>query len=537
MKDLLALLSLANLCLLPAWRSVLYPPFNGYHLESPPGSVNAAAVCLDVLLLTVAFWLISRYVKRNQAQGYLSAGARLAFLFLTIFAFNNLIKILLGAVSVPALSGWIGKPAAAALVAVLAVASLYAIIKWSVQLSKAARKLLLLASPVILLTVFQSASLIVSDSRGPQGDRPEVAEQHVTMDQGAKQRVVWIIFDEFDFRAAFESRPAGLELPELDRLRTESFFAINAFPPAGSTLRSLPALLTGKLVSNSVQRSPDNLAITMADSGQSVDWKSQANIFTDLQVEKQGTALVGWYHPYCRLFASEVGSCFARTHLPDAWPDKHSRSLFTSMANYFVQAALSMPLVREIARYDDAASRLAYEKNHVAVSESLGARAAGDASDPSKSFVFIHLPATHTPYLYSRTTHSFDAAKRTNYFDCLATVDDVLGNIRRQMEQSGTWDDSVLIVSADHWWRTKDWEIEGTWTDEEAAVARAQMDYRIPFIVKTAGVGDKPLVYTPIFNTVLTKDLVLAMRSGSVSTSADIASWVDAHRSIGVSGY
>ena len=44
-------------------------------------------------------------------------------------------------------------------------------------------------------------------------------------------RVVWIIFDEADYRMIFEQRPASLEMPEFDRLREESLSANNAISP------------------------------------------------------------------------------------------------------------------------------------------------------------------------------------------------------------------------------------------------------------------------------------------------------------------
>ena len=56
------------------------------------------------------------------------------------------------------------------------------------------------------------------------------------------RRVVWLVFEELDQRIAFEARPPGLGLPELDRLRRESLYADAARPPAGTTEVVVPAL-------------------------------------------------------------------------------------------------------------------------------------------------------------------------------------------------------------------------------------------------------------------------------------------------------
>ena len=59
-------------------------------------------------------------------------------------------------------------------------------------------------------------------------------------------------------RSRSRTRPAGLELPELDRLRRESLYADAARPPAGTTEVSMPALITGRPVVAVVPVSPND---------------------------------------------------------------------------------------------------------------------------------------------------------------------------------------------------------------------------------------------------------------------------------------
>ena len=58
-------------------------------------------------------------------------------------------------------------------------------------------------------------------------------------------RVVWVIFDELSQAIAFQNRPKGLELPNFDRLRKQSFYATAGEAPGRSTMVSMPALITG----------------------------------------------------------------------------------------------------------------------------------------------------------------------------------------------------------------------------------------------------------------------------------------------------
>jgi hypothetical protein len=44
------------------------------------------------------------------------------------------------------------------------------------------------------------------------------------------------------------------------------------------------------------------------------------------------------------------------------------------------------------------------------------------------------------------------------------------------MEAAGVWDDTIVLVSSDHWWRVDDWQKEHLRTDEERA-AISELDF------------------------------------------------------------
>ena len=541
MKNLITVLSLANLCFLTVWSKVLYPPFNGYHLESPPTGINALAVVFDVLILAAVI-RAGLFLVRRKNEKYLTIAARIIFLFLAITALNSLIKEFIGTISLSAITSLFGKSPAIALLAAIISLTFFSLMKWLRQMTKIAQMFILIAFPFVLLTFFQSAKMIVKDGFAFSGEKESAQSETVGTDEPPKTRVVWIIFDEFDYRAAFASRPQNLKLPELDRLAAQSFFAADAFSPTGATVSSIPSLLTGKIVADAQQKSYDELSVRFADTSEIVDWKTQPTIFSDLKNMNKKTALVGWYHPYCRLFADELTKCTSRSNIPDVPPDKHSTNLAESMRVYFWQFGLTVPLVREfLTKYKDFVPDLIYDRNHIEVTNFLTRKAVETTANPEFSFAFIHLPSTHMPYYFDRFTKNFNIRQKTNYFDSLALVDDTIGNMRRAMEENNVWDNSVLIISADHWWRTINWENEGFWSKEEAAIASADKDFRIPFIVKPINNGENHgenhMIYNHGFNSVLTRDLVSAISRGEVSTSREIALWLDRHRSIGRSGY
>jgi arylsulfatase A-like enzyme len=127
----------------------------------------------------------------------------------------------------------------------------------------------------------------------------------------------------------------------------------------------------------------------------------------------------------------------------------------------------------------------------------------------------MHVPAPHPPYFYDRKTGRMDARSSSpeRYYDQLALVDRSLGELRAAMKREGVWDTTAVILSSDHWLR-------GT------PLKGKKMDYRVPFLVKLPG-ERHGTVLNEAFNTVVTKNLIAAIRRNSVG---DAAAWLREHR-------
>lgn len=96
----------------------------------------------------------------------------------------------------------------------------------------------------------QAANHLVPAS--PEGAPPE-------------QRVVVLVFDEFDRRIAFEDRPEGFALPTIDRLTERSIVAEQAYSTAPRTLFTMPALLTGLPVVEAEPEGASELRLKLAE--------------------------------------------------------------------------------------------------------------------------------------------------------------------------------------------------------------------------------------------------------------------------------
>src|SRR5262249_35143332 len=122
-------------------------------------------------------------------------------------------------------------------------------------------------------------------------------------------RVVWIIFDEWSQAITFGDRPAGLDLPNFDRLRAESFYATAAKTPCGFTLIFIPRLLLGEQA-DSFPAGPKSLVVQLESRRAPASWSTFPNVFD--QARKMGfdTALAGWFHPYGRLLSGSLTRCY-----------------------------------------------------------------------------------------------------------------------------------------------------------------------------------------------------------------------------------
>ncbi len=229
--------------------------------------------------------------------------ARIAFLLTLLIPINGIIHTEFPAYVVddPAIMFKSAGRIITAIAVFLLVA--YLIKRFGGRVIKIASTAILLMLPFALLTFGQVALQLARFS-----DKAPTAPVSVTMAEAP--RVVWLVFDEVDQRIAFAARPPSLKMPEMDRLRGESIYASNAYPPAGQTLLSLPALITGRFVSSAEAVNPSELMIKFEDSEQPVGWSTQPNIFSSARELGVKTALMGWYHPYCRIIGENLDTCF-----------------------------------------------------------------------------------------------------------------------------------------------------------------------------------------------------------------------------------
>jgi hypothetical protein len=505
--DWLAGLSLANLCFLRVWSEMLtYSRIDTFWMKAPPSHADLAAAIVNVLLWGTVFGAFLSFLRRLPARWTPFGEATLLLLLLVpLNALRSVLSNQYTYLKSP-LFELIGQNGVLILGVGGVLAGAAILFFFHRQAALAAQTGLRILSPLIAFTFLQAAMAMVRYDPRPFADKPL---QPLLTAAHRQPRVIWIIFDEWDFRLTFLERLPGLSLPAVDRLRSQALFAQNAQPPGPATPISMPGLITGRLVANVLTDGPDELMLTYKDDSNPVPWSHQRNFFDEARQLGFNTALLGWYHPYCRVIAHSLSACASwemgmqHNSMGDSFIQilpNQARSLFeTSLFSPFGQSLTA--------------------KQQAGVIQAMLARAKVLVADPRYQAILLHISVPHAPHTYDRRSQTFTLANSPilGYWDSLALQDRLLGELRQALETAGLWDQTTLVVSTDHPYR-------------EAQLLDGKEDPRIPFFVKLAGQknGDD---FEPPFNTILTKDLLLAVLRGEIADETALAQWLRGHSS------
>jgi sulfatase-like protein len=505
-RDLAVALSLANLCYLRVWSELLtYTRANTYLMKTPPVPAEYAAAMTNVLLAGALFWGLTTMTRRFLPKGAFGF-VEMGFLVTLAVPLNALRSVLANDFSYlrSPLFEVIGTRGVAALAGALGLGGLTVVVFFHHRAARVAAAGLAIASPFCAITFGQAIWKAAHYDDRAYADKPSAAPV-----AGVKRfpRVVWFICDEWDYRLTFIDRDRTLALPEIDRLRREAVYAENAFPPGPETPVSIPGYYTGRLVSAVEYQNPRQLGVKFQGESGLLPWSEQPNYFGRARDLGFNTALVEWFHPTCRVLDgltfcrwwemamqhNSMGKDFGRILRNQA------RSLFES--NLFSLFGRALTHDQQTATYG-------------------AILRAGEAvvNQTDYGFTVVHLPIPHAPNAYDRRTGTFTLGNSPirGYLDSLALLDRTIGEVRRSMENAGTWEKTTVLFTSDHPYR-------------EAESLDGKSDPRIPYLLKMASQNGGG-VYAPPFNAVLTGDLLLAVLRGEVGSAAEVAAWLDRNR-------
>jgi hypothetical protein len=515
-KDFIRCATFSALCLIPFFKlfGIIHLPRLNYFRAAPYTLFMPVLIFTAVLLLSLIFTIVVRLVRRT-------ATARVQAV---IFAVGVMLLV-------PAARELLVRPFSTVAVTVLCCIALAVLL--SAQAVRAMGSVLMALS---FLVPVQAASALwgyVSQPPASQFVNSFAIDRSTGTASSGRGRIIWLIFDELDDELAFPLRPADVKMPELDRLRSESVYVAGATPAAGWTLESIPGMLAGKPVESSEAVDFKTLRLTFKES-QSAIWSEKSSVFSDARAAGLRTAIIGWYHPYCRVFTTTVDYCEA--YMP----------MDARIANYYEALLMRFGFGRMIERAvvlrvgNTAIGRALhmgppldpdyiFREERAAFYESIRTAATKLAVDSNIGFTVLHWNVPHPPGIYNRASDRVDSKNKSNYFDNLELMDAAISALRAAMTAAGVWDTTTIILTSDHPLRPELWgERKRQWSTEEETLTQKRRRRAVPFIIKLAG-HNEGIAYQGSYDVFRTRELISAVRAGQVSSHADVVSWLDKH--------
>ncbi len=525
--NLLICLSLGNLCFLRRWYDLehLQERAVDYYRTGPETPALLIATVASACLLSLAFYAAWLWVERWPTQAKLRV-AQCGFLLVLMFPLESVRKYWNTEGNYDLTTNIV----ILCLEAILAGGAVLAL-KGNPRVVGAARRIALLLT-LLFPSLFLDFSWgrVAAEPASAYRPRPPAAMQT----HPAGKRVVWVLFDELDQRLAFDLRQPKVDLPELDRLRAESFTASAAEQTAGWTTLAVPSLLSGTIFERAELRDATTLEVLPEGSKTEANWRDEPNVFKRARAARLNAALIGWHHPYCRILGDELVKCVA---VPSGDP---TPSMLRETSAGEIGALRSIPLLfavqwtnlRDVFRTGPSESESAGERDEYAQQRQqrqyfkIRDLVYATASDPNIDLLFAHFPLPHPFAIYNARRHDFTLSRQLTYADNLALVDRTVGELRRALEQAGLWDSTTIVITSDHGLRPDLWRGRMGWTPELERLTGGKQTPLVPLIVKVAGAHDG-VAYSQPFSSVVESKLVMAALRGQLKSAADVAAWID----------
>jgi hypothetical protein len=242
-------------------------------------------------------------------------------------------------------------------------------------------------------------------------------------------------------------------------------------------------------------------------------WGAEPSVFTRARALGVNAALIGWYHPYCRVLGDDVAHCrwlpYFRPPKPSLW--ERAQELGITL----VETVPGAYRLRVAMRFRPSGVVVEpgwhlhlYRQIH---EETLKAVGSGEFE-----FVFVHYPVPHDPYIYDRGSGELSTGESHTYFDNLALADRTLGELLSAVERSGRSTETGVIVTADHGLRRPDLDQR---CDTMPTIGNEK--HRVPLLIRLPG-QERALERPEVVRTNGMEAATLAILSGTARRAEDV---------------
>lgn len=330
-----------------------------------------------------------------------------------------------------------------------------------------------------------------------------------------QRRIVWMLFDEASFDQIFDHRQPGVALPHFDALARTSVNFSDVQPAGYFTEKVIPSLLQGEIITQEESDLEGRLYVKTREHRSWRLYPDEQSLFAEAQREGWSTGVVGWFNPYCRMFARELDDCSwtLTTSLPGGYAPRQS-------AWQNAAAPLGRGFLRSIGLQP--APRISPSQMHAEDYQATLARAQAEIAGDRIGFLFIHLPVPHPGGMYDRKTGRIGV--KGSYLDNLVLADETLGALLDGIQRSGLGSQTTVIVSSDHSWRVAMWRPTADWDTEDTRASGGRFDPRPVLMVQFPG-EDRGVTMNRAFPLIAMHGMVEQMLAGRMGDGQALEAW------------
>jgi len=330
------------------------------------------------------------------------------------------------------------------------------------------RPAIFILAPAVLLSMFGILYVLVVatpvERSGGSLSRSALPPQV----SGSPQSVVVLLFDGLSYGVVFRDGEVDDRLPNFRALAQQSLVFHNLRSFSSSTMDNAPPLLTGQ-VYDSIKLDSQQREVGQVIGGEPVVLQQQRNIFDAAHEQGYRVVVFGYFLRYCSTYVKDTGYC-----------QSTSADELNSEPYNFIQAILE---IYRLAAAKTLPTSVGYKLESLVGHTFLSLiedRVFGlhntllsTLKDAKGHFIYAHYPVPHIPYLRIDSETGELQASGATYFDSVQAVDKMLGDVRRVLQESGAWEDTLLIVVSDH---------------NDPAATR---DVRVPLIIKLPSMNQR----------------------------------------------
>lgn len=501
---LLAAVALATLCMVPVWadlQTYLSPTYLYHFTPKFPWPILLSAFAATAIL--VCLWLVVLWMARRHSGFAGETCASVVFALMVVWAMSGI--CVQSAFRLP--YSWHTLRAIGLIIpwiagfAVLLAGLFGRLPKIAAATIRTAR--ILSPLPLVLIANFLFLFPDHAAPRPPLNPSPKTQQA---------RRLVLVVFDGWDAAITADERKRT-PLPGLDAMERSSLRFTAAEPPTLKTVTSIPSILTGKVVQDALPTGPASVDLRFETQADPQPLQGQTHLFSALRAMGVSTAAVGWYLPYCGLFAQQLNECadmvdlhrFEREYIVEGLgvPAASARLLLDSSP---ARDWLYQTLRPFHSSWLEPERRVVQNVN-VQIFERARKFAWRSVADPSLGFVLLHYPIPHPPGIYDATQSRLHSGSGSTYRGNLVLVDQAIAAIRRRIADAGLAGNTALIVTSDHPYRPDLWNL-GVWlagAAEADDLARHSGPY-VPLLMEIPGVPaaamTKPYPLTSLYGVV-----------------------------------